>query len=170
MDFAAMTRVGRDGVLAAVVALGVGVGGGTGGGSGGTSPTGPCNVDVKNVKAEFSCQMGVICGGGGVSFGSSAGAIISGGADTTPCCLVGTYIPPHDELIKGDRRVLGTTELAGYLITRKCDPPVRFLGFTFGSWTCELESQVEQGKYFQYTLGPCDDSPKGDPPPPDPTK
>ena len=146
---------------------GAGGGSGTGGagGSGGAGGFVGCIYGVMNEPGSSTCGLMAACGGisggstiGGVPIGSSSGA--------TPCCLSELVVPPHQELVKGDQRVVSSEKTSGYRILRKCDAPYSFLGLTFGSWTCEIEHILDQGTFWNYQLAPC---PPEDENPTDPT-
>jgi hypothetical protein len=158
MSFRSATRIVIQGTLAATLALA----GGSAVARDDGKPTG-CTVEKKTVPGEYTCHMLVACGGGGTTV-SLRGVPLTSNPGATPCCLAATYVPPHDELVAGDRRVKSAVQVQGFLIQRYCDPPFSFLGLTFGSWTCEFESQMPLGSYYQYELETCPDPPPASPP------
>jgi hypothetical protein len=127
---------GMQAVVTAVVVLLTNAADGGSGGTGGANPANDCIVDVKDVAASSKCLRSGFCG-------------------PVECCYAEAIIPPHDELVPGNRRIVSSTPVDGQLVLRKCDPPVYFFGFLFGRYECESERTLRLDGYFRYQLAAC---------------
>lgn len=103
---------------------------------GGDGTTSQCIYDVKHVGGSSECESKSRC-------------------VNVDCCLTENVIPPHDELVPGNKRIYSDSKFSGWTIYRWCNPPVVLFGIHFGWWTCEMESMTPFGEYHQFTLAPC---------------